>query len=654
MKEAAARTVAVWLKNIGWILLFGWFASESAAQKLSYPKDYFTFPILPGQANTLAGVLGDLRTNHFHGGLDIRTQQREGLAVHAAAEAYVYRVAVQGGGYGNVIYLRHPNGMTTVYGHLSKFSDGLAAYVRQEQYKKEDFYIDLYPKPNQITFKRGEVIALSGNTGGSAGPHLHFEIRDSQDNHLNPLYFNFKEIEDNTAPAFWNVALRPMSIDSRVDAQFERKVFKPSKQKDGTYRIGQPIRATGEVGIELQAYDYMTGTGFRYGLHCIEIKLDGREIFTYNMEKFPSRAFRDYNNLIDYRTQQESGARFYRCYNPVGNDFELYKTDAYRGVLRLDDTLSHEISIKIFDAYENSSLLNFSVKGERNATKTATTIAPTSGGPLTASTQGNVLQVLAPGYRSETPFATYFSERLRIQKDPAYYDGNTAVFLTNLSAFSPDSVQVGNQKLELNYRKSIPAGQIAHFAANGIEIRFDSTTLFDTLHLAVRQRYNTLTINEPTIPLRHYMDVRFRPDGNFTKRERTGVYRYHRGDYGYVGGNWLGDAISFRARDLGTYVVMTDSIPPTVDLIEHSKDRIRAYVRDDLSGISDFRAMVDGQWVLLNYEYKKRYLWSEKLDPTVDFAGELRLAVTDRAGNSTILQIEIADPKLAPRKSRKR
>lgn len=643
------------MKNIFWLILLGLLSFRVAAQKISYPKDYFIFPIMPGQANTLAGVLGDLRTNHFHGGLDIRTQQREGLPVHAAAEGYIYRVAVQGGGYGNVIYLRHPNGMTTVYGHLSKFSDALAAYVRQEQYKKEDFYIDLYPKPNQFTFKRGEVMALSGNTGGSAGPHLHFEIRDSQDNHLNPLYFNFREIKDNTPPAFWNVALRPMSIDARVDAQFERQVYKPTKLKDGTYQLGKTIRATGQVGIELQAYDYMSGTGFRYGLHCIEIKLDGREIFTYNMEKFPSSTFRDYNNLIDYRTEQETGARFYRCYNPDGNDFQLYKTDAFRGILHLNDTLSHNVSIKIFDAFENSSLLNFTVKGEHSAVINDINSGATFNGPLRASTQENILKITAPDYRSESPFATYFSERLRIQKDPAYYAGNDAVFLTDLREFSPDSVQVGSQKMGLDYRRSIPSGQISQFSANGIEMRFDSTTLFDTLHLAVRQRYNTLTINKSTTPLRNYMDVRFRPDSRFAKRERTGVYRYNRGDYSYVGGNWLGDAIGFRTRDLGTFVVMTDSIPPSVNLIEHSKDRIRAYIRDDLSGISDFRALVDGKWILLNYEFKNSYLWSEKLDPGVDFAGELRLSVTDRAGNSTILQIEIEEPKpkTAPRNRQK-
>jgi murein DD-endopeptidase MepM/ murein hydrolase activator NlpD len=224
--------------------------SPSFAQKESYPKGYYQFPITPGSPNTLAGGLGDLRTNHFHAGIDIRTQQREGLSVYAAAEGYVYKVAVQRSGYGNVIYLRHPNGQTTVYGHLLKFSDKLADWVRAEQYKKQSFEIDLFPAPGQFSFRKGEVIALSGNTGGSAGPHLHFEIRDSRDNYLNPLYFGFREIRDVTPPKFVSLAIRPLDINGRVNGQFDRRVYNTVKQKDGSYRLAYPVTATGLIGID--------------------------------------------------------------------------------------------------------------------------------------------------------------------------------------------------------------------------------------------------------------------------------------------------------------------------------------------------------------------------------------------------------------------
>lgn len=617
-------------------------ALTSFAQKVSYPKDYFIFPINPGQTNTLAGVLGDLRTNHFHGGLDIRTQQREGLAVRAAAEGYVYKVAVQGTGYGNVIYLRHPNGMTTVYGHLKVFSSALAQYVKEEQYKKQDFYVDLYPEPGQFSFKKGEVIALSGNTGSSAGPHLHFEVRDSKDNYMNPLFFEFKEIRDVTPPAFWNVALRPTNINSRVDSRFDRQVFKPTKLKDGSYQISQTIEAAGEVGIELQAYDYMTGTGFRYGLHCIEIKMDGKEVFTYNMEKFPSYVTRDYNNLIDYRTDQESGSRFLRCYNPDGNGFELFKTDDYQGKLQIRDDQEHEVEIKIFDAYENSSVLRFKIKGESGESAWRPGFSEVDyTGTISSDRTENVLVVEAEEYNNAKPFATFYSGKSMVQKLPAYYLKNKAVFLADLRELRPDSVVIGKSSLPLYYKGSIMPGRSVEVTSPKWVMNFDSSSLFDTLHLAVEHRFNTIRINEYTEPLKYYVQVKYKPEGGFSKPERTNVYRYHKNDYSFVGSHWEGEYISFKTRELGTFVALTDSIPPTVRLIEHSRNRIRAYINDELSGIGEFKALVNGEWVLMNYEYKSRYIWSDKLDENQPFEGELVLEVKDRAGNSTILRVDI-------------
>jgi hypothetical protein len=614
----------------------------SFAQKVSYPKDYFMFPINPGKANTLAGVLGDLRTNHFHGGLDIRTQQREGLPVSAAADGYVYKVAVQGTGYGNVIYLKHPNGMTTVYGHLKVFSTALAQYVKEEQYKKKDFYVDLNLEPGQFAFKKGEIIALSGNTGSSAGPHLHFEVRDSKDNYLNPLFFEFKEIKDATPPAFWNVALRPTTINSRVNAKFDRQVFKPVKLKDGSYRITQPIEAAGEVGIELQAYDYMTGTGFRYGLHCIEIKVDGKEVFTYNMEKFPSYVTRDYNNLIDYRTDQESGSRFLRCYNPDGNGFELYKTDDYQGKLQIWDKLEHDVVIKIYDAYENSSVLRFTIKGESNESAWRPGFSEVDyEGRISSDRSENVLVVEANEYTNSKPFATFYSGKAMVQKLPSYYQNSNAVFLADLRELRPDSVVIGKSSLPLYYKGSIAPGRAVEVTSPKWVMNFDSSSLFDTLHLAVDHRFNTIRINEFTEPLKYYVQVKYKPEGVFLNRERTSVYRYHKNDYSFVGSEWEEDFLSFKTRELGTFVALTDSTPPTVRLIEHSKNRIRAYIHDELSGIGEFRAFVNGEWVLMNYEYKSRYIWSDKLDENQSFEGELTLEVKDRAGNSTILRVEI-------------
>lgn len=640
------------IKNIFFAVFLCSFFSASA-QKQSYPKGYYQFPIRPGLSNSLAGGLGDLRTNHFHAGLDIRTQQVEGLPVYAAAEGYVYKVAVQRSGYGNVIYLRHPNGQTTVYGHLLKFSDSLATYVRTEQYKKQTFEIDLFPETGKYAFRKGEVIALSGNTGGSAGPHLHFEIRDSQDNYLNPLYFGFSEIKDVTPPKFVNVAMRPTDINARINGKFERQTYAPVRQKDGTYNIPATITATGTVGLELLAHDMMTGTGFRYGLQCIEIKLDDQEVFAYNMEIFPNAATRDYNNLIDYETEQETGQRFLKCYVPDGNQFNLYKTGAYNGKLFIGDTLTHEVKIKVFDSYENSSVLTFSIKGE--TINPPLPVYDTEVKPewIQSEISGNTLKIRAKYYRSSMPLATFYVYGKEVKKAPDLYENETAVFLTDLREYMPDSVQIGNTMARTYLKAKISPGKLTTYQSERWSLQFTSTTLFDTLYVTGQQNYNSLTINDKGTPLRDYMTISFKPEEIPVNKERSGIYRYNGYGYNFIGSTWKEDEVTFKTRELGTFVIRTDTIPPRVRLVEHSKKRVRAYISDGLSGIDNFKAYVNGEWVLMNYDAKIGYIWSEKMDESQLFEGDLMLEVKDGAGNSTILQTDLVEV-VATQKKQKR
>ncbi|MCF0043157.1 M23 family metallopeptidase [Dyadobacter fanqingshengii] len=628
--------------------------SLSIAQTQTYPKGYYQFPIRPGLANSLAGGLGDLRTNHFHAGLDIRTEQREGLNVYAAAEGYVYKVAVQRSGYGNVIYLRHPNGQTTVYGHLLKFSDPLATYVREEQYKKQTFEIDLFPEAGKFNFRKGEIIALSGNTGGSAGPHLHFEIRDSKDNYLNPLYFGFNEIKDVTPPKFVNLAIRPLDINGRVNSQFDRKVYAPVKLKDGSYRLPDTVSATGIIGIDMVAHDQMTGTGFRYGLQCIEIKMDGDEVFSYNIEIFPNSATRDYNNLIDYETEQKTGQRYLKCYVPDGNNFNLYKTNAINGKLNIADTLLHEVRIKITDSYENASELVFTIKGEPKNPPLPVYDVEINPEYIQTDVQENTLIVKAKHYRSTIPFATYYSNGKEVKKDPDFYASETAVFLTDLRTYTPDSVQIGKTTVKTYLRSQIYPAVASSYKAEKWSVDFKNTSIFDTLFLTGQQNFNALTINNRGTALKDYISVAFSPENVPENKEKTRVYRYLDGYYRFLGGTWVDNEIKFETRELGTFVIQADTVPPKIRLVEHSKDRIRGFIGDATSGVDHYKALVNGEWVLMNFDSKKGYIWSEKLDPELPFEGELTLEVTDRAGNSTILQTELKDLPVVRKKTKKR
>lgn len=632
------------------------FVIGSFAQKASFPKGYFIFPISPGQKNTLAGVLGDLRANHFHAGIDVRTQQREGLQVLAAADGYISKIKVQTTGYGNVIFIKHPNGMTTVYGHLLSFADPMGSYLREKQYERKTFEIEINPSPEQFPVQKGELIGLSGNTGGSGGPHLHFEIRDSKDNYLNPLFFDFAEVEDDVPPYFNSLAIRPMSLSSRVNGEFERISVRPVRQKDGSYSIGQTVKAWGEIGLELIAFDAMNGVNFRNGVNCVEIKLDGKEVFAYNMTSFPSWSTRDYNNVIDYATEQRNGLRYLKCYNPDGNLYGLQKTDGYRGKLQIRDTLTHEVQVTLFDSYENSSILRFKVKGELTEALMMplgeSEQVPTLAYIKTDATE-NVLKISALGLSQTVP-AEIFSKRAPLQLSPAYKSNGETVYLLDLREHLPDSIRIGNKLLRTEFRQRIRPDRIETYKEDRFSIRFGNKSIFDTLYLAVQSRPNGLIINDVYTPLRDAIGVNFRPDILPENPEKTHMYRLDGGRMRFVGGKWEGNSIDFTTRELGSFGLATDEAPPAVRVIQANKKSISARISDGMSGIERFDAYVNGEWVLMNYDYKRSYIWSDKLVDSLDFEGTLRLEVRDRAGNVAVVESEIKEAVVRPAVASKR
>src|SRR5690606_27278458 len=215
---------------------------------------YYLFPIKPGEQNFLAGNMSEIRPNHFHTGLDIKTDGKQGLPVHAAADGFVHRIKISSFGYGNILYLKHPNGQTTVYAHLREFSPAIAAFMRKEMYQERKNELEVYLDEETFPIKKGDTIAYSGNSGSSAGPHLHFEIRDSLDHAIDPLKFGFSEIIDNTPPTVVKVALSPLEINSRINGKFSREEF-PVHYDGVTFYVNQPIEISGKVGIEISGYD---------------------------------------------------------------------------------------------------------------------------------------------------------------------------------------------------------------------------------------------------------------------------------------------------------------------------------------------------------------------------------------------------------------
>ena len=638
---------------------------------------YFMFPILPGQQNSLSGGMGDLRSNHFHAGLDIRTGGREGLAVHAAADGYVARIAVFTGGYGNVIFLKHPNGSTTVYGHLKTLNDTLGTYLRQEQYRKQTFEIDLRPAPGQFPVSKGDVIALSGNTGGSGGPHLHFEIRDDRDNLINPLLCNFSELRDEVPPYFERIALRTLTPGSRLNGEYARQTYAPVRRADGSYGLNQPVFASGLIGLEILAYDKTTGSPYRNGINCVEVKLDDRELFMYSMNSFPHEETRFINVHMDYETERLFGQRYHRCYVADGNQLSLYHTDqpqvaTRRGRLPMMDGQAHEVTVTLFDLYQNSAVLRFTVQPDSTATLPIGLKPGTQAEAVTITADQNVLKLAVRNMPdSIAPLALLIEGKKTTEQAVSYIRNNAAVYLIDMNLNLPEFVQIGAgpgsiRRMATNLKKRIIPGQDDRYEDANVSLQFGPKTLFDTLYLAVRNVPGGaafgwgLEINQNTIPLNDFMTATWTTTG-VSDTMRTRAYLVNSSSQKkYIGGTWQKDKITFRTRELGRFQLIADFTPPQARFVSITPTGISARIADDLSGIRSFRAMVDGEWVLMQYDYKRSLLWSDKLNPTEPFpdGAEVILEITDNVGNVTSVQGIVSSPKpkakpIAKRKRRR-
>ncbi|MDA9343908.1 M23 family metallopeptidase, partial [Algibacter sp.] len=217
----------------------------------NYPQDYFSKPLdIPLM---LSGSFAELRSNHFHSGLDIKTQQRTGLKVKASARGFVSRIKVSHYGYGKALYITHPNGYTTVYAHLQKFSPDIEAYVKKHQYQKETYEIELFPKAEDLSIQKDALVAYSGNSGGSGGPHLHFEIRDKQERPMNPMLFGF-DIKDTSTPVIKSVYAYPLDKNSIINASNAKQKLRLTPLKNGDY-TAESIEAIGNIGFGIGTYD---------------------------------------------------------------------------------------------------------------------------------------------------------------------------------------------------------------------------------------------------------------------------------------------------------------------------------------------------------------------------------------------------------------
>ncbi|MDT0644783.1 M23 family metallopeptidase [Zunongwangia sp. F363] len=341
--------------------LLAFIAITSIAQSQpQVPQDYFQKPLdIP---LVLAGTFGELRANHFHSGLDIKTQQRQGLEVKAAAPGYVSRIKIQHYGYGKALYIQHPNGYTTVYGHLQRFSPEIEAYVKKQQYANESYEIELFPEEGQLAVDMGELVAYSGNTGGSGGPHLHFEIRDGSQRPMNPQLFGI-EIQDHRRPIIDGLFVYPEGEGSHVNNSAERQKIRLIPLQDGSFTT-EKINACGKIGFGVATVDQLDMAPNKNGVYKIEANLNGDNVFQLNFDRFSFAETRRLNQLIDYEYYTSHRDRVQKLFVDENNPLSLYANVQSEGRLNIQDSLNYNYTIKIQDFAGNESVIRIPIQGK--------------------------------------------------------------------------------------------------------------------------------------------------------------------------------------------------------------------------------------------------------------------------------------------------
>ena len=303
----------------------------------------------------LSGTFGELRPNHFHAGIDIKTKGTEGFKVYSIGDGYVSRIQITHGGYGKALYIKHDNGQSSVYAHLQKFSPKIEKIVKEIQYSKESYTFRTYPSKDEIRISEKELIGFSGNTGRSFGPHLHYELRDELDRPINPMAFKNYSVRDTIPPVVLGLYYKLIPENSISGSNSSFNELKLKKISNNLF-ISDTLKTSGPVGFGINSFDRMNNTWNKMGLSNIKTNIDGDEIFDMDLNSFSYDQWRHINTFIDYPSYKNKKIKIQKLYIEEFNPLDMYKRSLGDGVVKLIESNNTYIySVKLFDFNKNQS-----------------------------------------------------------------------------------------------------------------------------------------------------------------------------------------------------------------------------------------------------------------------------------------------------------
>ena len=529
----------------------------------------------------LTANFGELRTHHWHMGLDIRTQTRENLPVYAAAGGYIASIGVRPLSFGRFIIINHPNGLSTLYAHLKDFAPELETYVTNQQYQQESWAIELKFSSNQFPVSKGTFIGYSGNTGGSAGPHLHFEIMDTKtERRLNPLLFGFP-LEDKVPPVIKGIALYDRGRS--INGQSPRAL--PIKKIITGYTLANSDTLTtslSQIGLAIQATDQVSGSTNPNGIYSATLEVDGQTVLAFILDSIDYEQTGYINAHIDYRHKQMGGAYYQHLSMLPGEGGVAYHPYQSDGVIRLTDTLPHPIAIIVADPYGNQSVLRFQIKTTNPWLGPAANPAKLPGKEPIHFVPRNPVLIRKPDFQIDFPAM-------------GLYDS-----------------------LPIFYRRD----------------------LFPILPGAITARHQ---LNDPTIPVHLNFSVRLKSERAVPTEMRNKVIMQR--SYGSVRkvktGNWEGEWVTAEFDDFGYFQAFVDTIPPQVtlagkgDTINVSAlSRLVFTPTDNFGAIKRFRAELNDSWI--RFTNDKGRSWIYRFDQRCPYGvHKLTVTVEDLVGNTT-------------------